>query len=299
VHSFFISFLSSVLVFSLFLVEATNASTKSVPYQDSLGKKDKLLAHAIAYLEDAARKKAGVDVIHFSLGVLYWLRNNTEKAKEEMALAWLKDSKDSRVPFVLAMVYYDEGDVANCRKYLEESIQNAPPLLDAFSSLGTILSKTGEIEESIRLLEKAKLIFPEESALYYNQAINFGLLKQYTSALESLNKVLTLNPQDLEALSLTGYILSIQKKPVAARRVFEKILLGNPKHLDSLLGMAASYFVTKDFEQAIFWAEKAQALYPENPDITRDLQVYREAQEHWENKYKRKMSFKKKSFLTP
>jgi Flp pilus assembly protein TadD len=65
------------------------------------------------------------------------------------------------------------------------------------SSLGKLYGQyIGKLDSSAFYLEKAAILAPENSAVYIDLGIVYGLQKNYSKALESFQRALKLDPND-------------------------------------------------------------------------------------------------------
>ncbi len=88
--------------------------------------------------------------------------------------------------------------------------------------------------------------------------------KNYTEALQELDKLLIRDPNSIEKLNLKGVILQILNKPVQARQNWEKATRINGNYFDPFFNLGNSFIDEKEYSKAEIYYEKAINCQPRN-----------------------------------
>ena len=88
--------------------------------------------------------------------------------------------------------------------------------------------------------------------------------KNYTEALQELNKLLILDPNSIEKLNLKGVILQILNKPGQARENWERATRINSNYFDPYFNLGNSFIDEEKYSEAEIYYEKAVNCQPNN-----------------------------------
>lgn len=125
------------------------------------------------------------------------------------------------------------------------------------------LIETNSKELFLKLDEQIKDFCQSSDTLsFYNAAFTLMALKQPDTALEYIDKAITLDNEYPELFDLKGWILielGHQKKD--ANEMFQKSLQLNPRNLDANIGISECYFKQKNFMEALSSINKAVVQY--------------------------------------
>lgn len=111
------------------------------------------------------------------------------------------------------------------------------------------------------LLQKAQALAQEASLTFREKELG-------NEALVYIDQVLSIDPKNIEALTLKGYVYEIQQDYVKAHRYYDEALKLDPKNVDTLTQKAHAY----DLEGK---TKEAQSLYSKIPmsDASNDLKM--------------------------
>lgn len=115
-----------------------------------LGQVDK----AIAALEDIHRKHKSARVYQ-SLGYVYIMAGQYEKAMAYNREALEYDDEDPVILDNMGQLYYVMGDLANARKYFEEAYSHRKDQVDILYHLSLVEERDGDMEAALRYAERA------------------------------------------------------------------------------------------------------------------------------------------------
>ncbi|MBB3062736.1 tetratricopeptide repeat protein [Microbulbifer rhizosphaerae] len=230
----------------------------------------------------------------------------SSKARGPYTQLWLThiDEDGNDTPPVLLEHLMTEDRAANIPEFLNVEPDSIEKLVDQFSEGGNYhyrvaknLLRYGELEDALRLLDKAAEIQPdnpdvflERGALHsqlnnddlamrdFKKAIaiaptdfrgpfNLGLAKEFIGdldgALESINKAVELNPMNFNIIAKRGLLQQKIGKVQGAVEDFDKALELNPKSADLFNLRGDIKREAGDFEGAFRDFDKAIALKPD------------------------------------
>jgi tetratricopeptide (TPR) repeat protein len=85
------------------------------------------------------------------------------------------------------------------------------------------------------------------------------------SGLAAVGRALALNPELDEAHFVNGDLLVLSGRPATARYSFLKAIELNPSHAAAMADLSDAEATTGRFDQSLYWAMRALALYPNSP----------------------------------
>jgi tetratricopeptide (TPR) repeat protein len=122
-------------------------------------------------------------------------------------------------------------------------------LVEAYATLGRLLSAEGEYEKAARALERAAAGSGSESALI-NLAITYFYAGQYEKAVEPLNKVLAGNPGSFGAHHMLGKVNFMLRRFDQSAAELETALKLAPDDVDVSYTLALAYLKQKKLDRA-------------------------------------------------
>lgn len=103
----------------------------------------------------------------------------------------------------LGIIFQSLGNASLARKEYEEALREEPGYAAALNNLASLLYGEGEYSHACDLWQQATLKNPLDSELRFNLALGYLKISDADKAMQSLKKVLTLNPRH----SLAHYTL--------------------------------------------------------------------------------------------
>lgn len=174
----------------LVCVSPTEGGTRSFEYRDVLQTKASIFRAVVDSLNRALEGDISKDVVHFSIGMVYWLQGQGAEAQREVQQAIELNPNRPEYYVVQGALLAQNGDMHESQKALELAVKKPPLLVEGFNVLAFVYSKTGQLEKSTELLNKAQAFFPNEASVFFNQGINYGCLKT-TIKLLTMYRLLT------------------------------------------------------------------------------------------------------------
>jgi tetratricopeptide (TPR) repeat protein len=128
--------------------------------------------------------------------------------------------------------------------------REAEPSSSPFAQVDRLL-QLGEFPEAIARLEAMQKQAPPPQGLAHELGIAYYKKSDYVNAILNLQKALKENPQDAEAIQLTGLSLYLAGKPGEAIPYLEKVQTWYPRaNVDASYMLGVAYIQTKQYPQA-------------------------------------------------
>jgi tetratricopeptide (TPR) repeat protein len=134
---------------------------------------------------------------------------------DRLALALVKDP-ESKAFIPLAEEYGKAGMWDEAAAVLEEGLKAFPNFITAMVALGRVYDQVNQPVKAIALLEEAVKLSPENLRAHRTLAKMYAAQGQQEAALRSCRVILSANPQDQEAVSIST-MLSTSPSPTATR----------------------------------------------------------------------------------
>jgi len=125
--------------------------------------------------------------------------------------------------------FCQQGMFEDARELFQQALESNPQNARVHNNLAITLQNLGMTEESLGHHRKAAELMPADSLYQKNLAdFLFAVKGQLHEAMEIYNQILTIDPDDIDALMGVGVICRATKKDEDARYFFEKILSLEP-----------------------------------------------------------------------
>jgi len=206
--------------------------------------------------------------ILYTLGLVYYLKNNYKQAEDYLKRA-LEVKKDFRDAYELLLeIYVKQNRLKEAKQILKKLAKINPNDYTIYVYLANIEYNQGNIRKAIYYIKKAIELNPKNSNLYYYLAYYYDALGNWNLAKRNLEKAIRLDPKNADALNYLGYSLIMKNENIErgielVRRAL-KLDPENPAFLDSL---GWGYFKKGDLRKAKKYLEKAYKKLPDDPVI--------------------------------
>lgn len=178
--------------------------------------------------------------------------------------------KDSTVMTVAGIYYFSTGRGDEARECFRENMVNWPESLSAAASYSEILMYLHEWKELAVQSQKSYGDFPSEPAFLELAVLADFNLKEYSSAIETCNRILSISPRDssrtLNSYTTMGDIYHLTGDNSKAYKAYDKALKINPEYLPVLNNYA--YYLSvegKKLKKAYGMSLKTVTREPDNP----------------------------------
>ncbi|MBS1771359.1 MAG: tetratricopeptide repeat protein [Bacteroidetes bacterium] len=115
-----------------------------------------------------------------------------------------------------------------------------------FSAVGDLLFEHKDISGSVKWLEKAMKLNPNDKKAQLKLAKMFVYIKEYTSAFRAINDVLRQDAYNPEAYFLKGMIYKDMKDTAKSISSFETAVSADPNYVDAVVQLGQLYSMKKD-----------------------------------------------------
>ncbi len=103
--------------------------------------------------------------------------------------------------------------------FFESVLRRDPTYADVIEILGGLYTKTGRIEDGLKMDRKLVRLLPKNATAHYNLACSLALCKRKTDALRSLKDAIALGYDDLDWMSQDPDLEGLKTDPT-----FKKLL---------------------------------------------------------------------------
>ncbi|MEN8124892.1 MAG: tetratricopeptide repeat protein [Bacteroidota bacterium] len=161
----------------------------------------------------------------------------------------------------------DRVSLQNARNDYEKMLYANADFSTGRSSLGDYFLRNKDLKNAIKhyniSIQKDSLLFP----VYTNLATAYSMSSNNQKALETLAKLIELNPQNSRAFYLRALLYYELKENEKAIADFKKAVEINPNDSRSYYNLATFYFQEKQLSEAEKYVNKALKIEPQNRDF--------------------------------
>ena len=261
---------------------------------------------AVVYLETLVEEDSTNENMKLRLALVYWQVQWRDKAKNllenlhahypasseilfylgeiEMELNHFKEalayyeeiSKDyvkyDQVVGRVAQFYRTQKQFAKAEDYLQNSIQKRPDMVAFYPLLAAVYEDSNRMVEAKLALERGLKLFPlDESILYYLGFI-YERVGEKEQSFSTMQKLLTLNPNNANALNFVGYtLLEHGDDPKSAQPFLEKAVALKPDDAFVLDSYGWLLYRLGKANDALKVLERALAYKPDESVISEHL----------------------------
>jgi cellulose synthase operon protein C len=177
------------------------------------------------------------------------------KADPKNAEAWVAWGE-------LLTLKYKESDAIENYK---EALNIDPNMPEAHLNYAKNLAST-DGEKAEAEFKKAIDVNPKLPAAHLFEATQLIESERYEKAMESINKALAVNPQDVEAFSLAASVYYLQGNTAEFNKYKDKVLAANPQYSKLYYTLAESAVSVRMYKEAVSFARDAVRINPRDYD---------------------------------
>ncbi|MFH1230398.1 MAG: tetratricopeptide repeat protein [Planctomycetota bacterium] len=180
-------------------------------------------------------------------------KNSAEKSKESYALTWnlvnFEPTEDINIYFHPYMTIQEELKYFEAK---EKELNNVEWFRLRLQALRKTVKKINELDK------------PEENEelTHYNAGLDFYYANDYQKAIESLKKVIALNPDNSDAYYVLGLAYAGIGDNDSKMESFKTAVSINPNHADANYALALAYAEMGDYKQEIEYLNKVIRIKP-------------------------------------
>jgi adenylate cyclase len=189
-----------------------------------------LFKQAVALDPNYARAYSNIALTYGTEINFYWTPNREESIRLGLEYANKALQLDDSIPQIYltrSILYLSQRQHEAAREAAMRTIEVFPDYADGHAALAFVLSYSGQYEQALKALERAKQLNIEVTGVYFGvEGRIFFLMGRYTDALASLEKSIELNPGfDRTHLTLAAVLVRLGRLDDAAWSVEEALAI--------------------------------------------------------------------------
>ena len=200
----------------------------------SIGKVD----GAIAVYEEVLRRRPKHAAVLKLTGDLYRAKGDGAKAAALYERLHRVAPDDPRPVFLLGSAYYLAGRLDAAERMFTEAARYPGMLADAYSNLGGIAVRRGQVKEALWFLSRAAQRRPGKAQVRYNYALALRAAERYEDALGELDAAVKIDPKDAELRFVSGVVALRLGRASEAEAHFQEALRIDPGYKDAQHNLA-------------------------------------------------------------
>ncbi len=200
----------------------------------SIGKGDA----AIAVYEEVLRRRPKHAAVLKLTGDLYRAKGDGGRAAALYERLHRVAPDDPRPVFLLGSAYYLSGRLDAAERMFTDAARYPGMLADAYSNLGAIAVRRGQVKEALWFLSRAAQRRPGKAQVRYNYALALRAAERYEDALGELDAAVKIDPNDAELRFVSGVVALRLGRASEAETHFQEALRIDPRHEDARHNLA-------------------------------------------------------------
>jgi tetratricopeptide (TPR) repeat protein len=165
------------------------------------------LDKAEALLKDLHDRYNASSEISYYLGELSLERGNFQQAIRYYKQVGPDYAKYDQMVSRVAFTYRQQGKLVEAEDYLLDSIKKRPDVVAFYPLLAAVFEDEKKIDDARLVLEKGEKLFPNDENVLYYLGFTLDRLGQKDKALAKMEHLLSVNPDNANALNFVGYTL--------------------------------------------------------------------------------------------
>ncbi|RPJ57295.1 MAG: tetratricopeptide repeat protein [Acidobacteria bacterium] len=134
-----------------------------------------------------------------------------------------------------------QGDLKAAEEIFRRVVEINPKYVDGYVNIGRVRVQEGRTEEAQQVLLEALKLDPELAKTHFFLGVTYKTQGNYEEALEHLRKAESKYPQDRVVLNQIGRILFLERQFNEAVEVLNRVLLVDPEDLQAHYNLMLSY----------------------------------------------------------
>ena len=163
--------------------------------------------------------------------------------------------KDSKEQFNNIQELFSQGKYTEVQPLLKDYLSNNPDNQLAYKLYGNVLAYNGYLNKARLVWKYALKKYPENTDMLYNLALS-GVISGKKCKIY-LKKLLDINPEDTEAISMLAQIAKDEGKYKLAIKYWKECLDIQPDKVEIMNNIGVSYAILTSYGQAAVWYKKA------------------------------------------
>jgi tetratricopeptide (TPR) repeat protein len=223
-------------------------------------------------LSDLHARYPGSSEIAYYLGELEIERSDFEAALQYYRRVSSDYGKFDQMVARVAYAYRQQSKMDAAEDYLLEAMRKRPDLVAFYPLLAAVYEDQKRLEESRLVLERGEKLFPNDENILYYLGFTLDRLGAKERALDKMQHLLTINPENANALNFVGYTLAERNERLAdAEAYLAKALKLKPEDPFILDSYGWLLYRTGQHQLAMKHLERAFAAKPSEGVIAEHL----------------------------
>ncbi|MDE2091147.1 MAG: type IV pilus biogenesis/stability protein PilW [Gammaproteobacteria bacterium] len=223
-------------------------------------------------------KQASQDNV--ALGVAYMQQGRRDLAMQKLQLALQQDSGNANAYSYLGLLYYRSGDIERADENYREALDKAPDNPQIQNNYAVFLCQQGKFKDSEKYFVKAAQnpLYPTPEAAYANAGMCANQVPDKVAAEQFFRKSLAINPNYPLALYQMARMSYDQKQYRDALGFIQRFDSASPTPRPEVLLLAVrTENALGDKQGAEGYAKKLRILFPDSPETQQLNQSYNNA----------------------
>ena len=203
---------------------------------------------------------------YLSLGFVYFERGYFEQSEVYFEQARKDDPASAEALYGLGSVYLQQNKASQAKDCFERALRlpaaypGTQP--NAWSNLGILAARAGDLDHAIELFERALKTDPDHAIALENLGTAYRQKKDWPEAERALQRALALIPEDAEANYSLGMVYAEQDDAARASEYLERALAARPDYPAALNNLGIVYLRAGHRAKAIERFEEAIRVAP-------------------------------------
>ena len=233
------------------LIAAYPGFAPGIKFQGALLEQMGYADQAEASYEEALKLAPDDADLLYTVGVAKLVDGDRDQAIELFTKRLLQTPQDGDTLFYLAQAYHLKGDNDSALKTIKKSLEAEPDNAMVWQKYGELLCSSGDNTTALTWLTKAQKADPTLDRIDFDLGIASFKNEAFENAAQYADKAVTLNPNDVKALSLLAESDVRLAQWKAAEAPFKQILAAKPDDISALLGLGHCELELQDDQAAI------------------------------------------------
>ncbi len=199
------------------------------------------------------------------------------RAADEFVAAQKLNADRPEARLTLGSFYARQGRATEAEAEYKAALKLSPQFAPAAVNLADLYRETGREAEGVQTLKDALQLSPKDAGLHYALGLAYVRQKQLPDALSELREATALAPENPHNAYVYAVALDSAGQTDAAMRTLSEALARHPDNREVLAGLVQMSQKAHDLKAALFYAEKLQAIAPDDVDLRRFVEQLRGA----------------------
>lgn len=203
----------------------------------------------------------------FSIGEIYFLENNFEKAEKMFTEYLVIVPNDIRSLEYLSQISIAHQDIPSLKFYCEKILSLNRGNIDALLSLGVIYFNDGQYDKAQDFFLTALQIESNNELVLYNLGVLYLTIGDFHNAEITLNKAIQINPQNGTLYQALGFSCLLSQRYEESERYLIKAISIDQNLLEAKKGLVILYQNLVKLEESLKYINEIKLMDPNFPQL--------------------------------